>query len=383
MGGHHASFSLFPRSNGIYSFQIWNPGARRYEVARSTGTRNKAKAKSLANAHLEKKRQEALTPTDPIFASYLLETWDWDASSYVRSKLLRRPDGLTKAYVQTSLSFCRRYAKPFFKDRKLSAITSRELENFLLTLRDTTKLAPKSINAVYDAAAIPLREACRLGMIANDPTKAIRKLWVPHTEKGIPTINELHDLLGEVQGEGRLEAACLLAATCGLRLGEIRALRFEDIEAERLFVRHSYSVVDGLKKPKNGRQRVVPLPQFVHEKLMVLASKNPQGEQWLLWGKASGKPVSPGFLEDGFNEALARIGISDKARVERRLSFHSLRHFCNSMLRGTIPDEKLRLLTGHRSEAMTEHYDHVTDLDLAAMRVVQDSRIVAMLRNIA
>ena len=78
-------------------------------------------------------------------------------------------------------------------------------------------------------------------------------------------------------------------------------------------------------------------------------------------------------------KAFALIGIDDDqskpasahSRQGRGLSFHSLRHYCNAMLRGVIGDEKLRRLTGHSSVEMTNHYDHVTDLDVVKVRQAQ------------
>jgi integrase len=43
----------------------------------------------------------------------------------------------------------------------------------------------------------------------------------------------------------------------------------------------------------------------------------------------------------------------------RKITFHSWRHFLNSIGRGKVPDEKLRLMTGHRTKEMTDHYTHL------------------------
>jgi integrase len=281
--------------------------------------------------------------------------------------------------VQTNHSFIARYAVPFFSGTKLSEISTCRLEAFLLHLKESTKLAPKSINSIYDAVAIPLREAFRLGVIPNDPTRPIRKLWVPHTEKGIPSTAEIRALSSMQWPDTRAKVAFLTATVCGLRLGEIRGLQKEDIRDDTLAVQHSFSVVDGLKAPKNGRPRVVPLPAFLRDELRDLVSRNPHGEEWIFWGKTPGHPLSPGVIADGFSNALAAIGIDEAQRKARRLSFHSLRHFCNAMLRGAVPDEKLRLLTGHLTESMTERYDHVTDLDRTMLHEAQESRIVSII----
>jgi integrase len=375
-----ATYSLYKRPpKDILYCQVWSPLQGKYMPAKSTGTANKVKARAIAKKMVEAWTATTSQSVDPIFGDYLFEFWDWEVSPYVKSRLLRRPDGLTKAYVNTNQSFIRRYAKSFFKNAKLSGITPKNLEEFILHLKSTTLLSPRSVNAIYDATAVPIREAFRLGAISSDSTRPIRKLWVPHTEKGIPSTAEIKALANWAWPDERLKLAFLTATICGLRLGEIRGLQREDIGDDILTLKHSFSVVDGLKAPKNGRPRIVTLPAFLKEMLLDLVSHNPHGETWIFWGKCPKMPISPGVIEEGFNTALAAIGIDESQRRARRLSFHSLRHFCNAMLRGAIPDEKLRLLTGHVTESMTEHYDHITDVDRAMLHEAQESRIVSII----
>jgi len=170
----HADFHLFQKPNGIFWFSIWHHETGHYRKARSSGTRNKAKAIAHAFAYIDQQQLNNLFPTDPVFVDFLLLNWDWTLSPYVWHKLRQRQGGLTRAYVQQNYSFCSKYAKPFFKRLKLSEVSSLELNNFLLYLRDTTSLAPKSINAIYNAVAIPLHEAFRLRRVYIDPTQAIR-----------------------------------------------------------------------------------------------------------------------------------------------------------------------------------------------------------------
>ena len=54
-------------------------------------------------------------------------------------------------------------------------------------------------------------------------------------------------------------------------------------------------------------------------------------------------------------------GITEKARKERNVNFHSLRHTFNSAMRGKINDKSLRAIVGHESEAMSNLYTHETE----------------------
>ena len=44
-------------------------------------------------------------------------------------------------------------------------------------------------------------------------------------------------------------------------------------------------------------------------------------------------------------------------------------------MRGKIEDHKLRMLTGHSTQEMTEHYTHIAKEDLAALVSIQESII--------
>ena len=65
-----------------------------------------------------------------------------------------------------------------------------------------------------------------------------------------------------------------------------------------------------------------------------------------------------------------QLGISEEDRRARGLTFHSWRHWYNSMLRGKVADHTLRALTGHKSEAMTDNYTEITADQRAAVGVL-------------
>jgi integrase len=152
-------------------------------------------------------------------------------------------------------------------------------------------------------------------------------------------------------------------------LGEILGLQKDAIVEDRLMIVHSYSKKEGLKTPKNGKPRVLHLPEILKSELISLARTNPHGEPWIFWSEKSGVPINVRTVEKAFYTQLEKIGIGDESidagtttrkrgRQSRHISFHSFRHLYNTLLRGAIPDEMLRASTGHLSVAMTDRYDH-------------------------
>ena len=65
------------------------------------------------------------------------------------------------------------------------------------------------------------------------------------------------------------------------------------------------------------------------------------------------------MILSAFYTALGKIDITEEERQERRITFHSHRHFLNTVLRSArIPDPLVQRVTGHRTQEMTEHYSH-------------------------
>jgi integrase len=117
------------------------------------------------------------------------------------------------------------------------------------------------------------------------------------------------------------------------------------------------TIVMHLKKGDNEEDpklRVAVIPEKTVQYLKQwLAVRSLAGPQELLFSY-DGRRIRPEYLEDRF-----AIGIKNaKIKMEngRVLTPHSLRFTYNTKMRRLIPGEKLRLMTGHESEQMTDYY---------------------------
>ncbi|MCL2233391.1 MAG: tyrosine-type recombinase/integrase [Treponema sp.] len=171
---------------------------------------------------------------------------------------------------------------------------------------------------------------------------------------------------------GRL--AVLVGFSTGARLGEILALSADDITVDfegkpALWIRKSWSRFVGLKSTKTGNEKVIPISAMLRDELIRLAGENPHNDGFIFWGvENNGEPITQRIVEGAFCRQLQKIGIDKAKRMERKISFHSLRHNVNATLRGKINDATLRLIMGHADPESTETYDHVTDTRFAEMR---------------
>ncbi len=373
-----APFVLFHRkASPSFYVQLWNQKTSKYSSALSTHTSSRSKAVAYAKKLCEAQALGFGKQHLGSLVEYGKDFWLFETSPYIQSQLSRRENGIGRTHCHTSLRYIERFVGKYFGLLKLSEISPQHLQGYLLWLQKIQLLSPRSVNAAYDAIALPIREAFRMQLIPTDPTQPIRKVWVPKTEKGILTSEEIRAIFSIPWRSTIARTATLISALCGLRLGEICALQKEMVSSNRLQVRYSYSRLDGLKCPKNGRTRTVPLPEFLKSELDIFICADPI-TPWLFPGKTQIKPIDSGVITRGFKEALRSIGISEEVRKKRKLSFHSMRHFCNAMLRGAVPDEKLRLLTGHSSEELTCRYDHLTEFDHAMLLKAQADRLIPL-----
>jgi integrase len=156
-----------------------------------------------------------------------------------------------------------------------------------------------------------------------------------------------------------------------MRQGEVLAIRGRDIGEGVLNVAHSWSAADGLKTPKNGETRKVPLLPEVREALLAVLAGNPhtdipEAERFVFWGTAPERPrVDGGFMLDALHDELTAMGIDWR---ERNIVFHSWRHFYAARMADIEAADKVSRITGHKSRAVFDAYaDHVTEAAIADM----------------
>ena len=180
--------------------------------------------------------------------------------------------------------------------------------------------------------------------------------------------DEVERLLATTEGstpaDVRDRAVLTILATCGLRAGEVGALRVEDIDWERDMLR--------VFRPKTGRTDTFPLTPSVGNALMdyllkVRPDAGPERALFLTL-QAPFRPLKSGAIGMIVRSRANRLGITGK-----RLGAHALRHAAAQRL----VDEGCGLKTvgdflGHSSPSATAAY---TKIDLASLRRVADIRL--------
>jgi integrase len=164
----------------------------------------------------------------------------------------------------------------------------------------------------------------------------------------------------------RQKAALVLGFSCGLRRGEIRALRWKsvDFNSHILIITENFTDDDGMVQPKAGSSRFVPFFGTALDILTELKRTNPYGaepEDFVLPNVGRDNPLAAITIKRGFERIMDAIGIEKDARKNRKLSFHSMRHsFVTRAREAGLSDFVVAALSGHKTTQMVEHYSHQT-----------------------
>ena len=154
----------------------------------------------------------------------------------------------------------------------------------------------------------------------------------------------------------RWRAALALAGHGGLRLGEVRALRWQDIDldADLLHVRRSLLPDGTAKAPKTEAGiRPVPILPALRKLLVEWKLRSPHTRPSdVVVCTAEGQPVQERNLRRALDQAKDEAGMG---ATEARLSWHSLRHSFASALATNleVPSTTLARIVGHADAGFT------------------------------
>ncbi|WP_010252918.1 tyrosine-type recombinase/integrase [Treponema primitia] len=318
------------------------------------------------------------------FIEYLKEFWDWEKSPYIREKL-NRGYKIGKRHALESGNRIARNWEPFFRGRTLDTITREDIKKFSLWLGETKndkgeKYSANYLNAILIAGFTPLKWAAAEKIIPADPTDGLLRFSGTIKKRGVLTPQEAGELFSMPWKDERVRIANRLAATTGLRLGEVLALRESDLEPVKpiLYVRHSWSI-DGLKAPKtNEERRAILLPE-IRAELLALLKDNPHqgGDRFIFYSARPDTPLSENMLVRGLHEAIEKLNENLKAENReqekidqkgRNIVFHSWRHYYSARMLDEAEAEEIMRTTGHKTKAVFDDYaDHIEAENLEKM----------------
>jgi integrase len=373
----HAHYSLYKKRIGTRDYwyvRYWDEREKRYAVHRSTGIEASGKKGRRAEAEqiaLDMLPTISFRTSDLTLIQYIEKFWQLD-SPYFREHEKIYDHKLSAYYSKSRLDVIRLHVVPYppFSHIGIEKLTAGLIRDWMLWLAERG-VSGSRINRAMQALRVPLRYAIERDEAKADPFTKIRPAHEKHQERGVLTRNEVGALINAPINDQKHRLAVLLGVLCGMRLGEVRGLHWEDLDPEAgiIHLRHNWQDMEGIKGPKCGSIRDVPLPSVVYEVGQEIREKSTGP---LVFGRKDGKPLCNGYFRLALIGELAIIGINKVIRTEggkklidhtgqqeRNLTFHSLRHTFVSLVRlAGIGEFQAQALAGHKSAAMTERYSH-------------------------
>lgn len=261
----------------------------------------------------------------------------------------------------------RNHLVPCLGQEELEALTPVRLQGFLAERAACGNritggpLSPSSVNLIAAVLKGSLSCACRVGLIPFDPTGRLSRPRGSERLVGCFSAEEQSKIERAVLDRDRPYLwGIVLCLYTGLRLGELLALRWEDIDFSSRTLSVTKSCRDGRDgagnaflltgAPKTASSvRILPLPRQI-VRLLRLLRRRSGGEYVILHG---GRRVSLRGYQRMFERLLKRKGIPPRG-------FHALRHtFATRAIECGMDVKTLSELLGHRSPAVTlKRYVH-------------------------
>jgi integrase len=229
-------------------------------------------------------------------------------------------------------------------------------------------LSPRTVHHMHRVLFSALDQAERWKMVARNPAALLEKRDRPKIErKSVATIDaSTTAAVMDAARERRLFIPMVLGALCGLRRGEITALRWRSIDLDngQLAVVASTEQTDAgairEKEAKSGRARTIALPSLAVEELRRWRLAQAQellklgvrpDDSWHVVTQVDGAPLRPRSLTHVMSDFLKEWG----------MTLHRLRHsHASHMLAENVHPKIVQERLGHSSIAITmDIYSHL------------------------
>lgn len=277
-----------------------------------------------------------------------------------------------------------RHIVPELGHVKLQQLTPDRLDRFYADLV-AGGLSAKSVRNIHVMIHKALHDAVRKNLVprnvaaAADPPKLNR---ADRAEMRTWTPAQLRAFFDGI-AEHRLAAAFLLAATTGMRRGEVLGLRWRDLDlagrclqVNQTVLSVSYQLTFGGPKTARGRRRITLDPETVR---VLTAHRSAQRQEKrgagdgyddhdLVFARPDGRPIHPDYFSQTFDRTVERLKLP-------RIRLHDLRHTHATLgLAAGIPVKVISDRLGHATTSFTQDvYMHaIPDLEHDAADQIAD-----------
>jgi integrase len=357
-------------------------GERRRKWHSFAGTKRAAQVEAARLIH-ELKSGSYVEPAKETLAVFL-DRWLLDIKARVSPRTYDRYAEIARKNIVPALG-----AVPLKKLRAqhISAAYASALAGG--RRKDGTALSARTVVHIHRVLKQALTQAVQWEMIARNPAAAVKPPKVPPKPMQTYDLAQTAELI-EAMRNTRLFIPVLLAVLCGLRRGEIAALRWKNVDlmAGQIAVVESAEqtrTIIRYKEPKSGRSRTVALPATVLEELRAHRLRQAQEllrlgtrlfDETFVCAREDGLPLQPDSFTHDWDRKIATTGLP-------RLRFHDLRHaHATHLLAAGVHPKIASERLGHSKIGITlDLYSHVLPNMQADAAAIVDGALRAALNK--
>lgn len=387
--------SIRQRKDGIWESRYTaGKDANGRQIQRSIYGKTKAEVKEKLTKVLHELSSGTYIEPSKITLREWLETW---FKEYVSNSVKLSTKASYELYID-------KHINPIIGHIQLKDLKTDSLQRFYNEKLSNGRLDgegglnPKTIKNMHNMLHSALEQALKNGLIMRNISESAVLPKAKKKEMRVLSPGEQKKLQEVVQDE-RLGMAIILDLATGLRLGELLALQWNDIDLKAgvLTVKRtinwlkSYdpdskqktSIVIGEPKTKHSN-RQIRLQNIILKKLIAysisqkkekLASSDIYADTGYVFTNTTGKPIEPRTFQDFFYKMIKKAEIQSA-------NFHCLRHtFATRALEAGIPAKTVSEILGHSNIGTTlDLYSHVS-LELKKQSMERLSNLFETINN--
>jgi integrase len=281
-----------------------------------------------------------------------------------------------RSTTATSYGITLGYAKRAFRRKLVSKLTPSDVRKMLELIEreyrerqkpkpgdESREISPTTLGKHLRQLSTCLEAAVAEGLLAVNPCKRLPKSQKPKPRKKRPayfTDSELAHLWPELEGRRVYLTACKIAATTGLRHGEIAGLSWADVDLlnGELHIRQQFTAGELIDRTKDNDERVIDLVPAARQLLEAWWVET--GDDGFVLELETGGFLDASNTRKVLYAAMNRAGIPRVGERGGTRDFHSFRHsFARVALEHGAQLEWVQAQLGHSSITLTrDTYGH-------------------------
>jgi integrase len=218
-----------PAGRDFYYFAYTDRQGKRHK--RTTGCDRRGAADAAVRDFVDSHSQGG---NDSTFAKYSRPFFIWESCPRVASRLDEGKQ-IGRTHVRMMRALLDRWVIPDtrFSELRIRVITRGDLLDLRARLRKTAA-GMNSLNKTIIAVKTILSEAAFRGDIPADPGAKVGNIKYEQRQRGVFTITEARSILtgrpGKMKTDPLIDAAVTMLFCTGMRVGELRALRWGSVD---------------------------------------------------------------------------------------------------------------------------------------------------------